>query len=567
MIDADQSVEPASLQNRLDILLEIARAEGIADIESKLKSLKEKLAAGRLHLAVLGQMKRGKSSLINALLKADVLPTGVVPVTAIITEIQYGETPNATIVYATGGLREETAISTLADYISEAKNPGNRKQVAFVEVTYPLPFLKDGIILIDTPGIGSTHTHNTETTEGYLSQVDAGIVVLSVDPPITAVEAQFIGELQDEIPKLFFILNKIDIITPAELAEMIQFVENELSRHSILLPEIFPLSARQDKSDQQPSCSALPSGLSKFEQRLQTFLLNEKRQVLVRSVAGDALEIARSIRFAASIRIRAAAMSADELRENRKALDQLLERTENGIRELQVLLRQRSVDLLARVERDLSEHVETCVPEVRRHLKLFRAEHPKASGRAFGALLEDWLMREVETVFRKWKIQEDQRVQVQLDALSNHFVEMANEILSQLEGAASALFDIPVQHLKINCVLRAESHLYYKVERVFYSLDSFLLLLPSVLMRPIVLQRMMNNVPELLDMNAGRVRFDYLERLQKSIASFDTELRSAIVMVADSLKAALTEPVNEERSSQTVSSIDTAIKECSRFLQ
>lgn len=566
MIAADPSVDPTSLQSCLDALIEIAGAQGIAAIESRLKSLKEKLAAGRLHLAVLGQMKRGKSSLINALLKADVLPTGVLPVTAIITELRYGETPNATIIYAAGGLREEVPISALADYISEAKNPGNKKQVASVEITYPSHFLKDGIVLIDTPGIGSTHAHNTETTEGYLSQVDAGVVVLSVDPPITAVESQFIRDLHDEIPKLFFILNKIDIITSAELTEVTQFVENELCRHAIPSPEIFPLSARDDRNNQQTLCDAPPSGLSRFEQRLLSFLLNEKRQVLVRSVAGDTLEIARSIRFAASIRIRVAAMTANELKERKKALDQLLENTENGTRELQVLLRQRSADLLTGVERDLSEHVEACVPEVRNHLKLFRDQHPKAAGRAFGALLEDWLMREVEIVFRKWKKQEDQKIQLQLDALSNHFLEMANEILSRLEQAASALFDIPVQHLKISCLLRAESHLYYKVERVFYSLDSFLLLLPPFLMRPIVLQRMINNVPGLLDMNAGRVRFDYLERLQKSIASFETELRSAIVMVADSLKAALTEAANEERSSRTASSIDATIEECSRFL-
>ena len=70
----------------------------------------------------------------------------------------------------------------LADYITESGNPGNKKQVASVELAYPSPFLESGIILIDTPGIGSTHAHNTRTTEGYLEQVDAGIVVLSVDP-------------------------------------------------------------------------------------------------------------------------------------------------------------------------------------------------------------------------------------------------------------------------------------------------------------------------------------------------------------------------------------------------
>ena len=568
MISADQPVESTSLRGKLDILLEIAQAERIAGIENKLISLKEKLATGRLHLAVLGQMKRGKSSLINALLKADVLPTGVLPVTAIITEIRYDESSSATIVYSTGGLREEIVISDLADYISEAKNPGNKKQVASVEITYPSPFLKDGIVLIDTPGIGSTHAHNTATTESYLNKVDAGIVVLSVDPPITAVESQFIGDLKDEIPKLFFILNKIDAIPQKELSEVVDFLKDELDKLNIVSPEIFPLSARQDCNPQSSCTNSSSTGLHVFEQRLRTFLLKEKRQVLVRSVAGDMAEIARTFRFAASIRTQAVTMDANELKEKRTALDQMLKDTEMKMRELQVLLRQRSSDILSSVEHDLTEHVEAYVPEVRRHLKLFRSEHPKASGRAFGTLLEDWLMKNVESVFRKWRIQEDEKVQAQLNALSSYFVDMANGILSRLEQSASVLFDIPVQHLRIACPLRAESHLYYKVERVFYSLDSFLLLLPGFLMRPITLRRTHNNVPRLLDMNAGRVRFDYLERLQASMTRFEADLRGAITMVADSLKTALS-PVSNgmEQPKATVRSLDTVIEECSRLLR
>ena len=163
MAIATQSVEAHSIEESLSALLGIeeARRGSNRGLREKLVALEEKLAAGQLHLAVLGQMKRGKSSLINALLAADVLPTGVLPVTAIITEIRYGSSPAATIVYTAGGMRESVALNTLADYITEAGNPGNRKQVASVEISYPSSFLESGIVLIDTPGIGSTHAHNT----------------------------------------------------------------------------------------------------------------------------------------------------------------------------------------------------------------------------------------------------------------------------------------------------------------------------------------------------------------------------------------------------------------------
>ena len=567
MTITDQTVERHPIEETLRTLLGIAESgagsnKGLCE---KLLYLEGKLTSGQLHLAVLGQMKRGKSSFINALLGAEVLPTGVLPVTAIITEIRYGPAPAAVIVYSTGNLREQVDLSTLADYITEVGNPGNRKQVASVEIAYPSPFLQSGIILIDTPGIGSTHAHNTQTTEHYLEQVDAGIIVLSVDPPITAVESQFLKNLKEDIPKLFFILNKTDLASPNETDKITKFLENELDRLQIASPEIFPLSARQAlKEKRDTSSSSVSSGLEIFERRLRTFLSEEKQQVLVRSVALDALQIARTIKFAAAIGMRAGAMNAEELQRKQLALDRLLDRTETEMYELQVLLRQRSADILGRVERDLTAQVETSVHEVLRHLKLFQAQHSKESGRAFGALLEDFLMKEVERVFRKWRTQEDEEIQAQLYALSSRFVTQANGILERLEHAAGVLFEIPVEHLTISCLLRVESHLYYKVERVFYSLDSFLLLLPRFLMRPIVLRRMHNNVPRLLDMNAGRIRYDYLERLQSSMGQFERDLRAAITMVTESLKSALHTPGEKgQQYAERSDLLNSVIRDCS----
>ena len=567
MTITDQTVERHPIEATLRTLLSIAES-GAGDnkrLREKLLYLEAKLASGQLHLAVLGQMKRGKSSFINALLKAEVLPTGVLPVTAIITEIRYGPAPEAVIVYSTGNLREHVDLNTLADYITEAGNPGNRKQVASVEIAYPSPFLQSGIILIDTPGIGSTHAHNTQTTEHYLEQVDAGIIVLSVDPPITEVESQFLKSLKEDIPKLFFILNKTDLASPDEIDKIAHFLENELDRLQIGSPEIFPLSARQALREKRRTPDGeVSSGLEIFEKRLQTFLSEEKRQVLVRSVVLDALQIARTLKFAASIGIRAGAMNAEELQDKRLALDRLLDQTESEMYELQVLLRQRSADILGRVERDLTAQVEISVREVQQHLKLFQAQHSKEGGRAFGALLEDFLMKEVERVFRKWRTQEDEEIQAQLDALSSRFVTQANGILERLEQAAGVLFEIPVEHLAISCPLRVESHLYYKVERVFYSLDSFLLLLPRFVMRPIVLRRMHNNVPRLLDMNAGRIRYDYLERLQSSMGQFERDLRTAITMVTESLKSALHTPGEKgQQHGERLDLLDSVIRDCS----
>jgi ribosome biogenesis GTPase A len=557
-----------SMAEVLGALLEVSDSGTRNDrLHEKLLSLKGKLASNQLHLAVLGQMKRGKSSFINALMGAEILPTGVLPVTAVITEIKYGLTPEATILYTTG-TRERVDLGALGDYITESGNPGNKKQVASVELAYPSPFLESGIILIDTPGIGSTHAHNTRTTEDYLEQVDAGILVLSVDPPITEVESHFIRNVKEEIPKLFFVLNKVDAASAGDVCDISRFLEEELSRLQIESPEIFCLSARRAIEGRgKPPATAASSGLEIFEQRLRMFILEEKDRVLVRSIALDSLHIARTLKFAATIGVRAESMSLDELHLKEWAIGELLGQAESEMNELQVLLREHSADMIGRVERDLTTHVQEAVPVVRQHLNLFQAQHPKETGRAFGVLLEGFLMEEIETVFRTWQIREDEVVQSLLDILSTRYVNRANDILDRLQKAAGVLFEIPVEPVMIHCPLRVESHLYYRVERVFHSLDSFFLVLPRFLLRPIVLGKMQGRILQFLDLNAGRIRYDYIERLQSSMTQFERDLTTGVTMLTVSLRSALHRSGgNTQQGTEVLEELDGAVRVCSELM-
>jgi len=568
MTIVDKSVERLSMESALNTLLMMEGCgAGNGGLHEKLLSLEKKLASNQLHLAVLGQMKRGKSSFINALLGAEILPTGVLPVTSVITEIRYGVVPEAAIFYRTGQ-REKIALSVLADYITESANPGNKKRVASVEISYPSTFLEAGIVLIDTPGIGSTHAHNTRTTESYLQQVDAAIVVLSVDPPITEIESQFVKSLKEDIPKLFFLLNKTDLASAAEVSNLGCFLRDELTRIQMESPEVFFLSARRALQRKRDGAGEDLSGMQTLERRLRNFLLEEKGQVLVRSVAMDTLQVARTLKFAAVIGTRAQALSPQELDRKRMALDHLLVQTEVEVRELGVLLRQHAAEIVARVEGDLTARVEASVPRVRQHLKSFYSLHAKATGQALGALLESFLIQEVDGVFRCWRLQEDAKIEAQLGTLSGRFVAHTNAILERLEKAAGLLFEISVEHVSIQCPLRVESHLYYKVERVFHSLDSFLLVLPRFLLRPLVLRRLEGGIGRLLDMNAGRIRYDYLERLQSSMVKFENELAAAVTMVTESPRSALRRYGDRARPDTAVLDVlDSVIRDCSQLPQ
>lgn len=120
-----------------------------------------KLAEDHFTPTVLGQFKRGKSSLMNAVLGRHLLPVGVRPLTSAITVQKYGPSEKL-VVHREGTLSpEEVPISCLGDYVTEKGNPGNEKRVSRARLELPLPFLRRGLEFVDTPGVGSSIEANS----------------------------------------------------------------------------------------------------------------------------------------------------------------------------------------------------------------------------------------------------------------------------------------------------------------------------------------------------------------------------------------------------------------------
>ena len=193
------------------------------DILAKLKGVQTRIEEGRLRVAVLGQFKRGKSTLLNALLGIPLLPTGITPVTAIPTFISAANRPSICVEFNDARepfrSRDESDFpSILTRYVSEAENPDNCAKVRRVELAVNSASLSESVILVDTPGVGSTFVHNTRAAEAVLSDCDVGVFVVSADPPITEVELGYLDSVRSLIPKVFFVLNKVDLLDDEEQA-------------------------------------------------------------------------------------------------------------------------------------------------------------------------------------------------------------------------------------------------------------------------------------------------------------------------------------------------------------
>jgi GTP-binding protein EngB required for normal cell division len=209
----------------------------------------DKLAGAGLYVAVIGEFNRGKTTLINALLGAEVLPTGVLPVTAVPALVRFGKLPRATLRRVDGS-DVAIDIGDIHRYLTEQANPGNRKKVREVNIEYPAAVLATGLILVDTPGTGSVHHHNTQVTVDFLPRVDVALIVLSVDAPLAASEARLLEGVAQTAARIAICLNKVDRVTPSELQEAIDFVGTRArSLSSLSDVTVFAISARDGGVD------------------------------------------------------------------------------------------------------------------------------------------------------------------------------------------------------------------------------------------------------------------------------------------------------------------------------
>lgn len=491
---------PARTQilSHLAALQELATRRNDGNAGSAARSGAEKLRGNQFYLAVLGQFKRGKTTLINSLLGADVLPVAVIPLTSIITILSYGEKAEVIVHFVSGDSRP-IHFEELPHYVTERGNPKNTRGVRHVEVRYPSPYLQDGVMLVDTPGIGSTYEHNTEVTHSFLARVDAAIVLVSVDPPLTQVEAEFLRRANEEVHHFFFALNKIDQMAATEVQESFRFTAAQIEQN-LGLPgiEVFPLSARAaleaKKADDPARLEA--SGLPAFEEALENFLMEDKGRVLLDSALADTLRLASGLRFSLEVERKAIELPLEDLEQKERALSRELARIEQEREDMHVLLRSEVARLVGQVEKDLSEHIEASTPDALRRLEQVGRAHPAAGRTELARLMDDFMAGEVETVFREWRLAENRRIGDAFSDMSRRFAEKTNAIIRSIQEIASGLFDVKLETFESAERLLADTHVYYKVDPLFYyALEKVPFVLPRALFRRQVLSKMRDRVP------------------------------------------------------------------------
>lgn len=273
-----EAIRAAGMQKRGDISED--------DSLRRTRDLLARLADDRFLLVVVGHFSRGKSSLMNAIFGHEWLPTGIVPLTSVITSVSYGSSERVLLSYQNSGMRGTAKLSELPALVTQRGNPGNRRKIELAEIQVPAEILRRGFYFVDTPGLGSAIRENTRTTERFLPEADAFLLVSSYESPLSEDERSFLNSLSGN-RKLFMVLNKQDSVSVQEREEGFSYVAKQVAELDMTpVPEVFSISARDALSAKQngDQTALAESGLPLLEQALGTFLVEEKQSHFLRNM-------------------------------------------------------------------------------------------------------------------------------------------------------------------------------------------------------------------------------------------------------------------------------------------
>jgi small GTP-binding protein len=262
----------------------------------------ERLRERRFDVAVVGEFNRGKSSLLNRLLDNVVLPSGVLPVTSVLTEIAYGEEEQASVRFE-DGTTEVIDLVQLERYVTEQENPGNSRKVAGARIQLPANLLRHGAILVDTPGVGSIFRHNSDSAREAILSADGAVMVLSADTPMTEAERALIKLLSRRSERTFFVLNRIDHLEEAELDRVRWFVNTVLQEAFGAQQQIFSVSAKTGE------------GLDEFVEAFEEFLEHGLDQARLSLARRDVLALADHVENEIALQDSALELNSTELDE------------------------------------------------------------------------------------------------------------------------------------------------------------------------------------------------------------------------------------------------------------
>jgi GTP-binding protein EngB required for normal cell division len=223
----------------------IVARHGLVEFRPALEIIIDRMETKVFEIALFGRVSSGKSSMLNHVLRSEVLPVGVNPVTSVPTRLRYGAIPGGTVWFADSKPRH-FELEQLKEFVTEKHNPANMKHITRLVVDVPSMPRHDGMVFVDTPGLGALATLGAAETLAYLPQCDLGVVLIDAGSTIGQEDISTIRSLfEGGIPALV-LLSKSDLLTEEDRASALQYVAGEIESNLGLKIHVEPVSVMKE---------------------------------------------------------------------------------------------------------------------------------------------------------------------------------------------------------------------------------------------------------------------------------------------------------------------------------
>ncbi|MGN0638538.1 MAG: dynamin family protein [Huintestinicola sp.] len=328
------------LTDSLEQLKEYAASLNLENTARSIGDIIEKSAGDHFEVAIVGEFKRGKSTLINALLGQEVLPADVLPATATLNRVTYSKDPYVVVEYKDGS-SEKVDINHLADYVTKLSYESEKKAETVKEATvyYDTDFCKNHVDIIDTPGLNDDE-QMTNVTMSILPEIDAAVFVISANSPFSQFEKEFLENkmLTSDLGRIIFAVNCFGTFSKEDEDRIVETVEKRICsyvmdkakkvmgenskefavyKRKIGKPKVIgvyakkALIAKENKDEQM----LLESNFPTFESVLETMLTKERGSITLQILANKIISSGSEIINSIVIHENALVMETDEFME------------------------------------------------------------------------------------------------------------------------------------------------------------------------------------------------------------------------------------------------------------
>jgi GTP-binding protein EngB required for normal cell division len=496
----------------IDLAAELIERYRILSLGPLIESCRAFERETTLNIAVFGRFKAGKSSFLNAVLGLDLLPVGVVPVTAIVTEIGYGGVERVVVHYL-DGTAAEIALRDIGDYIDEARNPENAKNVARVRVELPSLTRFRGIRFVDTPGLESVLTHNTEASRDWLPNVGLALVAVAVDPPLSQKDVELIRDLHRYTPNVSILLTKVDILGEKQRREVHEYVRSQLDRYLDDPIPIFAYSIR----------AGFESLRDVFERQLihdtqtraaahREIILNRKLETLL-SECGEYLKVALK--------------SAEAAESDRRLLRDRILGERAVVDDLKLALRLKVKHAVSNTrtlnEKILGRHEQRLNDSLLRDFDVRFAQWTSSLKEA-AAMFEEWLQSAMTEKMSALSAEHRQDFVEPIHVVGRQLSQSLQDFRNRISEAMIAALGVPLRTTEVEIEIEPPRSPDVRIGKIFdrnWELISFLL--PMTLVKGILKQHFRGKIRDVVFKNLSRLAFQWEEIVNAGLVRMEKE--------------------------------------------